>query len=159
MVQTDFDDIESVLPHRGTMRLVDRVLEHDEENIAVEARVRPDGPFHAEGGMPAHVGVEFMAQAIACWAGIRARARGLAPPLGFLLGTRRYECAVPAFAIGETLRVAAHRELMADSGLAVFSCTISASGLLLASASISVFEPADADAYLHQATRGENKNA
>ncbi|MCO5095184.1 MAG: hotdog family protein [Xanthomonadaceae bacterium] len=147
-------DIETVMPHRGAMRLVDRVLEHDAEAISVEARVRADGPFHVDGGLPAYVGVELMAQAIACWAGVRARAQGLAPPVGFLLGTRRYEAHVQVFGIGEVLRVTAHRELMADSGLAVFSCTISARGVPLASAHVSVFEPPDAGAYLEQGAQG-----
>ncbi len=136
------------MPHRGAMRLVDRVLEHDADSIAVEARVRVDGPFHVDGGLPAYVGVELMAQAIACWAGMRAQAQGLAPPVGFLLGTRRYESRVSAFGIGDVLRVTAHRELVADSGLAVFSCTISGRGVPLASAHVSVFEPPDAAAYL-----------
>ena len=102
-------DIETVMPHRGAMRLVDRVLEHDAEAISVEARVRADGPFHVDGGLPAYVGVELMAQAIACWAGVRARAQGLAPPVGFLLGTRRYEAHVQVFGIGEVLRDRAPR--------------------------------------------------
>ena len=65
-------DIERVVPHRGTMRLVDRLVDWDEDTVAVELRVPEEGPFsHAE-GVPAWVGVEYMAQTIAAWAGCHA---------------------------------------------------------------------------------------
>jgi predicted hotdog family 3-hydroxylacyl-ACP dehydratase len=147
-------DIEQVMPHRGSMRLVDRVLAWDSEHITVAVQVPLEGPFHAEGGVPAYVGIEYMAQAVACWAGCQARLRGLPPPLGFLLGSRRYACTVPVFASGWRLRVEARRELMGDNGLGVFACRIVREGeneaeeLELASANVSVFEPPDAQAYL-----------
>ncbi|MDE2406762.1 MAG: hotdog family protein [Xanthomonadaceae bacterium] len=143
-------DIEQVLPHRGSMRLVDRVLHWDAERIAVAVQVPVDGPFHAEGGVPAHVGIEYMAQAVACWAGCQARRRGLPPPLGFLLGSRRYVCTVPVFASGWLLQVEARREIMGDNGLGVFACRIVCESRELAQANVSVFEPSDAQAYLSQ---------
>lgn len=148
-------DIETVIPHRGLLLLVDRVLEYDDESIAVEVEIAPDGPFHVRGGVPAYVGVEYMAQAVACWAGCQARARGEPPPLGFLLGTRRYACAVPLFESGQTLRVEARREIMGSNGLAVFACRIASNGRELATANVSVFEPADVAAYLAQNTQGK----
>ena len=143
-------DIESVIPHRGLLLLVDRVLDYDDESIAVEVRIAPDGLFHIQGGVPAYVGVEYMAQAVACWAGCHARARGESPPIGFLLGTRRYECAVPLFKSGMTLRVEARREIVGSNGLAVFACRIASDDQELATANVSVFEPVDAGAYLEQ---------
>lgn len=145
-------DIEQVLVHRGTMRLVERVLEYDSDNIAVEVRVPLDSPFHAGCGVPAYVGIEYMAQAVAAWAGCTARAQGQAPSLGFLLGSRRYECAVSDFASGWTLRVEAHREIVGASGLGVFSCRILKDEQELAWANISVYEPRDANAFLEETT-------
>ena len=46
------------------------------------------GLFVEDGQVPAWVGIEYMAQAIAAWAGCRARAAGKPPQLGFLLGSR-----------------------------------------------------------------------
>lgn len=145
-------DIEQVIPHRGTLLLLDRVLEYDAESIAVELCVPTDSPFHVEGGVPAYVGVEYMAQAVACWAGCHARARGEPPPLGFLLGTRRYECAMPLFSSGLHLRVEARREILGENGLGVFACRILAADRELATANVSVFEPPDAMAYLENET-------
>ena len=141
-------DIEQVLPHRGRMRLVDRVLVWDADNIAVALQIPQSGPFHETGGVPAYVGIEYMAQAVACWAGCQARLRGQPPPLGFLLGTRRFDCALPCFERGWQLRIEAHRELMGDNGLGVFACRILHEDRALASANISVFEPPDTQAYL-----------
>lgn len=141
-------DIERVIPHRGTLRLIDRLLGWDDERVAVEVRVPADGPFSEEAGVPAWVGVEYMAQAIAAWAGCRARQAGGEPSIGFLLGTRRYQSAWPHFPAGTLLRVEAIRELLGDNGLGMFACRIEANGDEIASANVSVFEPPDAMVYL-----------
>ena len=144
----DLYDIERVVPHRGTMRLVDRLVAWDKDSVAVELRVPEEGPFsHAE-GVPAWVGVEYMAQTIAAWAGCHARAAGREPSIGFLLGTRRYESRTSWFPAGTVLRVEAIRELLGDNGLGMFRCRILGEGEELATANVSVFEPPDAMAYL-----------
>ena len=144
----DLYDIERVVPHRGTMRLVDRLVAWDEDSVAVELRVPHEGPFsHAE-GVPAWVGVEYMAQAIAAWAGCRARSAGREPSIGFLLGTRRYEAQCTYFRSGARLRVEARCELLGENGLGMFACRIMQGEDVLAVANVSVFEPNDAVAYL-----------
>jgi predicted hotdog family 3-hydroxylacyl-ACP dehydratase len=141
-------DIERVVPHRGTLLLIDRLLEWDSESVVVELRVPADGPFSTEEGVPAWVGVEYMAQTIAAWAGCRARRAGGEPSVGFLLGTRRYVCTEAYFRPGAVLRVEARCELLGDNGLGMFGCRILQGGNELASANVSVYEPADAKAYL-----------
>ena len=141
-------DIERVVPHRGTMRLVDRLVGWDEDTVAVELRVPEEGPFSHDDGVPAWVGVEYMAQAIAAWAGCHARRAGREPSVGFLLGTRRYQSTTPYFPAGTLLRVEATRELLGEKGLGMFSCRILGDGEELATATVSVFEPPDAMAYL-----------
>jgi len=140
--------IEAYIPHRGAMRFIDRLVEHDAESVVVEAQVPFDGLFLEAAGMPAWVGIEYMAQAIAAWAGAQAQARGEMPKLGFLLGTRHFTCTRGHFAHGLLLRIEARREVMGDNGLGVFACRISDRGEELAAALVSVFEPADANAFL-----------
>ena len=79
--------IEQVVPHRGRMLFVDELLESDVDAVVVSAEVRPDNLFADERGVPAWVGIEYMAQAIAAWAGCRALARGEPARIGFLLPT------------------------------------------------------------------------
>lgn len=140
--------ITEFVPHRSSMLLVDRLLSEDREHARVEAHVRRDGLFVTDDGLPAWVGVELMAQAVATWAGLRRREAREPVKLGFLLGSRRYECAVPHFPHGARLEIEARLELMGENGLAVFACTITHEGRELARANLNVFSPPNVDEYL-----------
>jgi len=129
------------VPHRGAMSLLDSVERRDELSIVARVRVPAEGLFVAADGVPAWVGIEYMAQAVAAWSGARAQAGGGSPRIGYLLGSRRYEATVAAFAIGAELQVFAQCELMGDNGLAMFDCRITQDGRGLASGRLSVFEP------------------
>jgi len=129
------------VPHRGAMSLLDSVERCDELSIVVRVRVPAGGLFAGADGVPAWVGIEYMAQTVAAWAGARARAGGGSPRIGYLLGSRRYEATVAAFAIGAELQVFAQCELMGDNGLGLFDCRITQHGRVLASGRLSVFEP------------------
>ena len=138
--------IAELLPHAGEMILLDTVLEHGPEHALCSRRVPAGGLFHdADGSLPAWMGVELMAQAIAAWAGCRAKAKGEPVRLGFLLGTRHYTCNVVAFAPGSELRGEARRDFHDDSRMGVFACRIEAAGVL-AEARLTVFSPPDASA-------------
>lgn len=140
--------IEGVVPHRGAMLFVEHLVAADADGATVTGTVRLGQLFTDDQGLPAWVGVEWMAQAIAAWAGCRARRRGEPVKLGFLLGTRRYQAHCSHFRIGAQLRVEAHCELFGDNGLGMFACRILDDGVVLASANLSVFEPDDSAAYL-----------
>lgn len=140
--------IEDVVPHQGPMSLLDRVLEWDDHGIVAELVVPHAGLFVDDGGVPAWVGIEYMAQAIAAWAGCRSRRDGRPPGIGFLLGSRRYTCEHALFPSGTRLCVRAHCELLGDNGLGMFACVIEADGVQWAAANVSVFQPNDAMAYL-----------
>lgn len=145
--------IHELIPHRGAMCLIQRLIESDEKRIAVALTVPVSGMFACAAGMPAWVGLEYMAQAIAAWAGLRAQAQGQPPPLGFLLGTRRYVCTLEYFPPGAELRVEAECEILGENGLGAFACCILLHGQTVAEALVSVFQPADAQAYLESEAR------
>ncbi|XQM38400.1 3-hydroxydecanoyl-[ACP] dehydratase [Cupriavidus sp. H19C3] len=140
--------IAEIVPHAGAMRLVDELVQADAERCITRATVRATQLFVDEAGMPGWVGIEYMAQTIAAWAGMRDRAAGQPPGLGFLLGSRRYVCEVPAFPVGSVLLTEVNLELAGDNGLGMFSCTILLAGREVARANVSVFQPADARAFL-----------
>ena len=129
------------VPHRGAMSLLDGVVHCGDEGIVARVRVPAQGLFNGADGVHAWVGIEYMAQTVAAWSGARARAGGGSPRIGYLLGSRRYEAAVPAFPAGAELTVHAQCELMADNGLGMFDCRIEQDGRVLASGRLSVFEP------------------
>ena len=141
-------DIESVIPHRGRIRMVDQLLANDADSVSVSAGIRTDNLFADAHGVPVWVGIEYMAQAIAAWAGCRALERNEPVKIGFLLGTRRYDSACQHFRFGAQLRIEAKREIFGDNGLGMFACRILEGETELARAHVSVFEPPDPEAFL-----------
>ena len=142
-----------LLPHAGDMILIDQVLGFDQEQIHTRLTVRAGGLFNREdGSLPAWVGIELMAQSVAAYAGCRARSEGNPVELGFLLGTRKFECNVEHFPAGAELQIHALRSLEDDNGMGVFECHLTAPGIH-ASARLNVFRPPQAQNYLAQASR------
>ena len=133
--------IESLIPHRAAMRLLDRVLEVDDSHVVAELEVPYDGLFVRDGQVPSWIGIEYMAQAVAAWAGARARGRGGAARPGLLLGTRRYEAYCDGFPCGSQVRVEARCELIGANGLGLFDCRVVMDGQDAAVARISVIDP------------------
>lgn len=129
------------VPHRGPLSLLDQVEHCDDHGIEARVRVPADGVFGDDEGVPAWVGIEYMAQAVAAWSGARARVAGGSPKIGYLLGSRRYEAMVPVFDVGAELRVMAQCELMGENGLGMFDCRIEQGGRVVASGRLSVYEP------------------
>jgi predicted hotdog family 3-hydroxylacyl-ACP dehydratase len=134
-------DIRSLLPHAGPMVLLDRVISVDEDSLLAEVCIRSDSLFCNGGGVGAGVGVEYMAQAIGAWAGYTAQLRGEPVKLGFLLGTRSYECRRPIFLLGSVLRVHVQRLFQSENGLASFKCFIDNEEGRVATANVTVFQP------------------
>jgi len=143
-MNSELQPIENYVPHRAPMLLLERLLAADDDSALAEVIVQQDGLFLQDAGMPSWVGMEYMAQTVAAWAGWRARQKGQAVKIGFLLGSRRYEASQAFFAPGARLHVSVRCELLGANGLGMFDCRIHAEGgAEVANARISVFEPAD----------------
>ncbi|GGK22317.1 Predicted 3-hydroxylacyl-ACP dehydratase, HotDog domain [Pseudomonas koreensis] len=139
-----------LLPHAGDMILIEQILSFDEEQIHTRLTVKPGGLFSLpDGSLPAWVGVELMAQSVAAFAGCHARQKGNPVALGFLLGTRKFECNVEAFPAGSELTIHGIRSLEDDNGMGVFECHIHGHGIE-ASARLNVFRPPQPSQYLEQ---------
>ena len=143
-------DIRSLVPHAGPMVLLDRVVSADADNLLAEVRIRSDSLFCNADGVGVWVGIEYMAQAIAAWAGCIARSRGEPVKLGFLLGTRRYECSRPIFVIGSLLQVHVRRVFQDESGLGSFECYIDDEQGRVATATVTVFQPRNVNDFLER---------
>ena len=102
--------LEELLPQAAPMILLSGYSEPTEEN-AVEAFVDVDeqSPFYEQAleGVPGCVALEYMAQTMALLVGLYRRRQGLPPQVGFVLGSRRLEIAVPCFLKGARYRVRA----------------------------------------------------
>ncbi len=147
----EFPAIDELLPHRGAMRLLDRVAGWDEDTVSVGCRVRAQQWYSEAGGhMPAWLGVELMAQAIVAHVSLIARRAGRPPKEGVLLGTRAFRASVPRFSVDAELLISARRMFVDTSGLGAYDCDILCGGDSVAHATLKVFEPADFRAFIGQ---------
>lgn len=141
--------IEAIIPHRGTMLLIDAVEAFDDDTLSARATVHADAWYaDADGAMPAWLGIELMAQTIAAHISLLAmRAGGIARP-GVLLGARRYDAHVAAFARDAALRIDAKELLRSEEGHSAYECTISHDGVCCAEAVVKVFQPTDFQTFI-----------
>lgn len=146
---TDFPyAVAALVPQSQGMVLLDRVLEVGESHIVVELSVRDDGLFsQADHTVPAWVGMEYMAQAIAAFSGYNRKIRGEEIGLGFLLGTRHYQCSVGSFSCGTVLNVRAEKIIEAANDMSVFDCSIHGDNIS-ATANLNVLLPQDSEKFL-----------
>ena len=152
-------DIRSLVPHSGAMVLLDRVVSADDDNLCAEVRIHAASMLADAHGVGAWVGIEYMAQAIAAHAGWKALQRNQDVKVGFLLGSRKYQAMVPAFALGSVLRVHVHRVLQGENGLGAFDCRIDAVDAVagapsLATATVTVFQPDNVNQFLKDGKAG-----
>jgi len=142
--------LSSLLPHAGTMIVLDEVCEFDDEHLVARTNVKP-GPYSlSDGALPSWLGLELMAQAVAAWAGCQARQAGQPPKLGFLLGTRRYESHTGKLPLGAALTITAKRSFVDESGLGSFECSLHEEAQLLAAARLSIYQPPDSEAFIQE---------
>ncbi len=135
----DYTDIAELIPHSGRMVLLDRIIDVDEHTLTAELTVRDDGLLGDDKSVPAYVGIEYMAQAIAAYAGVQAKQAGEPIKIGFLLGTRRYISNVGSFAVGTQLTIQV-KNIIQDDKLGVFDCKIVATGIEI-NATLTVYQP------------------
>ena len=135
-----FPPIETLLPHRPPMILLDAVVACDEARLSAVVTIRPTSLFRDAHRVPGHIGIEYMAQACGAFAGAEALRRGEAVRIGFLLGTRRYIMHAPWFHLGECLTVSVSLGYR-DESMATFDGRIDVAGTLAAEARLTVYQP------------------
>ena len=132
-------DIAELVPHSGKMVLLDRIISCDDNSLSAELVVRDDGLLGNDKTVPAWVGIEYMAQAVAAYAGIMAKQAGEPIKLGFLLGTRRYNSNIAEFRVGSTITVRVEK-ILQNNNLGAFECRIQG-GDVAVSANLNVYQP------------------
>jgi predicted hotdog family 3-hydroxylacyl-ACP dehydratase len=134
----DFE-VAELIPHSGKMVLLDRIIAFDDNVLTAELRVRADGLLGDDKTVPAWVGIEYMAQAVAAYAGMMAKQSGEPIKLGFLLGTRRYNSNIAEFRVGSTITVRVEK-ILQNNNLGAFECRIQG-GDVAVSANLNVYQP------------------
>lgn len=126
----DLDWIESHIPHRGRMCLLDEVIAWDLTRIRCRAssHVLPDNPLRAHGRLGAACGVEYAGQAMAVHGAIVAALTGTEARVGYLTSVRNLVLNVSRLDdLRETLLVTAQR-LAGDEGSALYEFELASGG-------------------------------
>lgn len=137
--------IEDLIVHRPPMILIDELISADDSQGLCSVTIKEDSEFFdaQRQGVPSYIGSEYMAQAIAAYAGAKAKRNNEEIKIGFLLGSRKISCHSTYFPCGSKLMISVAKLIEDESGLSVFECKITADDALLVEAKINVFQPQD----------------
>ncbi len=110
------------------MRLIDRVLQHDSQQLWAEVRTTRTSVFATDHGVPAYIGLEYMAQTAAAFFTLQAT-DATPPKQGMLIACRKYTTNRAHFPLQDRLIIYAQlaSRLPADSagrGLVKFTAQI-----------------------------------
>jgi predicted hotdog family 3-hydroxylacyl-ACP dehydratase len=145
---------EDLLPHKGPICLLDRVIAAGDDVLVATAAFGPESPFCRDGRVGSWIGLECMAQAVGAWSGYQRLLRGVPPRIGFLLGTRRFDCHRPWLALGHVLRIEVRKVIEMDDGLGQFNGQIFDADDEVASAVLTVYSPEDPTAVIRGSVSG-----
>jgi predicted hotdog family 3-hydroxylacyl-ACP dehydratase len=147
-----FPPITEIIPHRGTMLLLDHVTACSDDTLSAHANVNANAWYADEhGAMPAWIGIELMAQSVAAHVSLIAMRAGEQARPGVLLGTRSYQAHVSAFARDAQLVISVREVLRSEEGHGAYECAIEHDGQRLADAVIKVFQPLDFKSFIEGA--------
>jgi predicted hotdog family 3-hydroxylacyl-ACP dehydratase len=135
----DFPPIVELVPHKPPMVLLDRVLSYSTDFVCCAVEIRPDSAFVQDGGVPAVVGMEYMAQCVAVFAGLNARENGQPARIGLLLGSRELRFDADLFPVGDRLTVEARRT-WGENTLGSFACRVLRGTDVLVQGTLNVYQ-------------------
>ncbi|MEJ2403844.1 MAG: hypothetical protein P8171_06070 [Candidatus Thiodiazotropha sp.] len=119
-------DLYQLLPHTGTMCLLQEVLDWDAQQIVCRTATHrnPTHPLRTPAGLASIHAAEYGAQAMALHGGLQARAEGKTNPGGYLVSLRGVKLHRGRLDdLDEPLTVEAH-QLLADAGNMLYDFTV-----------------------------------
>ena len=140
-------NILDLVPQGSSIVALDAIESHSDKTLVASLTINEESFFYEELGVPTWVGIEYMSQAIAAYAGIIARKNSTPVRIGFLVGSRRYESPCSHFELGAKLLVSVEEVTKNTFGIHVFSCKITWKNLVIQT-NLSVFLPEDVDRFL-----------
>ena len=118
-------NVRDLMPHSGAMLLIDRLTGATVTTLKASCTVRNDGLFNLpDGRLPVMVAVEYMAQAVAAFGGLRSHGNGDSIKPGLLLGARNFSASAAYLTPGDRLDITVTLVIESVNGLAVFDCEI-----------------------------------
>lgn len=132
------DAIARLVPHHGAMCLLEEVLEWDENAIICRATSHRDAanPLRGAAGLPAIMGVEYAAQAVAVHGSLAEKSSGAKK--GYLAALRDVVCSVERLDTQSDDVVVRATRVAAESGRLLYDFRIDAGGRELLRGRLSV---------------------
>jgi len=140
--------VEELVPHRGAMSLLESIEEYGEDWLRASLMTSPTSTFADAHGIPGWVGIEYMAQAAAAFAGIERAQRGEQASIGLLIGSRYYRCMLETIPFGTRLIVEARLALRDAEDFAAYDCFLSAADQRIAECTLKAYRPRDIRPFL-----------
>ena len=141
--------IESILPHRGSMLFLDRVVSYGSDWIVCEADTAKQALFaQTPKGIPAWFGLEYMCQSIAALEGIKCLEKNASVRLSYVMGSRRICSELSHLPFDETLTIRADTEIRDESAIGVFNCKVFAAERCIMQGMIKGYMPKSPDLIL-----------
>ena len=135
-------EIRTLIPHSGSMCLLDSVTQWDDRSIVcvTDTHRDPANPLRRAGRLSALHAFEYGAQAAAVHGGLRARSAGATAPPGYLAALRNARLhATRLDDIASPLEIFASR-LFGDSANTVYECRVSAGDIVIAEGRITIMQ-------------------
>jgi predicted hotdog family 3-hydroxylacyl-ACP dehydratase len=138
-------DIETVIPHRGRMRLIEKVVALDDQKALTAATTSEDWPLCHDGSVDVLVTIELVAQSAALLEGWKRLRSGRGGITGWLVGVKTAEFSRPRVPVQATLVTEVTKSYALES-YAVFGGTVRMGDEIVAVVNIQTFRPeADTD--------------
>lgn len=133
--------LEDLLPHRGPMLLVTKVLEVDAEHALTLCRVAPSWPMADASGIHPLILIELAAQtAGVCNGWDRVQTKGLeSEKMGWLVGIKKAELFIDILALGSEIISSAENSYKFDS-LREVVCRQHLDGRLIGTMTLQLFQ-------------------
>lgn len=133
-----FPPIAQLMPHRGPMVLLERMLSWSPGQTECGMQVRAGTRFVEEDGLRAPFTIEHMAQSVAACLGYEAYLGGRGVRVGMIVSCRTFYAHMPSASVGDELVVKANRE-RGNESLSHFDCEVRKDKALFATASLTLF--------------------
>lgn len=146
-------DVEKLLPHKPPMVFISGVEKVDLKNGTLTAKldikvsdILYDSTLK---GVPSYASLEYMAQAIGCFAGISDLASdpNATSRVGFIMGTRKLTINAPVLKLGLPYFVDVHT-LFSDGNIVSFECRLYNHDVEIANATINAYRPDDVNEFI-----------
>ncbi|MCF0214863.1 MAG: thioester dehydrase [Fibrobacteraceae bacterium] len=112
------ESVETLVPHKGKMFLLNRISNFSLEKLEIETEVdiTDKDLFYDEelGGVPAWVAFEYMAQSISALSGIYGKTQNEKPKVGFIMSVTSFKAHRSVFSLGETVKIKVHQTMRMD---------------------------------------------